>query len=515
MRCTDSSMSSTQHQGTGPELFFGIVGALGADLPQLSRTLRETLKDFDYASTEIVLSDHLRELNAFSDTPISPLDDRIEALQKAGNTLREKTGRGDAMAVLGMAAIREERRAIAGNAEVSVPRHAFVIRSLKHPAEVELLRKIYGPSFFLIAAYSPIGRRRENLTRDIANSHQSAREERYLARAAHLIHHDDAEPGPFGQHTRDAFPRADVFVDTSTPDQQARSLRRFCEILFGHPFHTPSRDEHAMFLAQATALRSSDPSRQVGAVIANREGDVIAVGTNEVPKAGGGLYWPDDDGDSRDFQLRESHSVSMRRTMIGEILGRLKDNGWLTPALLDESGKLEEMVSVVEPYLADTLIMDIGEFGRTVHAEMAALIDAARRGVSVRGMTLYTTTFPCHNCTKHIVAAGVARVVFVEPFPKSQATRLHGDSIVVDPGGLRGERVAFEPFVGVAPRRHMDLFTIGTRKAEGRTAPAAAGTTPRVPDPSPVDAYLFNEAKAWSDFYPQMDAAGLHREGES
>ena len=69
--------------------------------------------------------------------------------------------------------------------------------------------------------------------------------------------------------------------------------------------------------------------------------------------------------------------------------------------------------------------MDLIEFSRTVHAEMAAIVDAARRGVSVQDCNLYTTTFPCHECAKHIVAAGIRRVVYIEPYPKSQALSLH------------------------------------------------------------------------------------------
>jgi hypothetical protein len=35
-----------------------------------------------------------------------------------------------------------------------------------------------------------------------------------------------------------------------------------------------------------------------------------------------------------------------------------------------------------------------------VHAEMAAITDAVRSGVSTQGCILYTTTFPCHDCVK-------------------------------------------------------------------------------------------------------------------
>lgn len=47
-----------------------------------------------------------------------------------------------------------------------------------------------------------------------------------------------------------------------------------------------------------------------------------------------------------------------------------------------------------------------------VHAEMNALLYAARKGISVEGATLYCTLQPCHNCLKHMLCAGVKRVVY-------------------------------------------------------------------------------------------------------
>lgn len=43
----------------------------------------------------------------------------------------------------------------------------------------------------------------------------------------------------------------------------------------------------------------------------------------------------------------------------------------------------------------------------TVHAEQNAITDAARRGVSVEGATAYITHYPCINCTKILIAAGI------------------------------------------------------------------------------------------------------------
>ncbi len=59
------------------------------------------------------------------------------------------------------------------------------------------------------------------------------------------------------------------------------------------------------------------------------------------------------------------------------------------------------------------------EYGRPVHAEMSALMSCAKNGISVDGATLYCSTFPCHNYAKHIISAGIKRIVYIEPYPKS------------------------------------------------------------------------------------------------
>ncbi|MFO2375906.1 cytidine deaminase, partial [Pseudomonas aeruginosa] len=69
-------------------------------------------------------------------------------------------------------------------------------------------------------------------------------------------------------------------------------LWRVIDILFGQPYVTPTFDEYAMFMAFSASLRSADLSRQVGAVLTRDEG-IISTGANDVPKAGGGLYWPE------------------------------------------------------------------------------------------------------------------------------------------------------------------------------------------------------------------------------
>ncbi|WP_422109159.1 deaminase [Aeromonas salmonicida] len=45
-----------------------------------------------------------------------------------------------------------------------------------------------------------------------------------------------------------------------------------------------------------------------------------------------------------------------------------------------------------------------------MHAEMDAITSLARLdGPSSKNKIIYTTTYPCHNCARHIVAAGIKK----------------------------------------------------------------------------------------------------------
>jgi len=48
---------------------------------------------------------------------------------------------------------------------------------------------------------------------------------------------------------------------------------------------------------------------------------------------------------------------------------------------------------------------------RTVHAEQNAICQAARRGVSIEGATLYCRMTPCRTCAMMIINCGIVRVV--------------------------------------------------------------------------------------------------------
>lgn len=59
---------------------------------------------------------------------------------------------------------------------------------------------------------------------------------------------------------------------------------------------------------------------------------------------------------------------------------------------------------------------------RTVHAEMNALVQAAKRGHPIEGATAYVTNMPCTTCAKALITAGVKRVVVFSDFHDTLAT---------------------------------------------------------------------------------------------
>ena len=101
--------------------------------------------------------------------------------------------------------------------------------------------------------------------------------------------------------------------------------------------------------------------------------------------------------------------------------------------------------------------------------------------MSVKGCTIYVTTFPCHECARNIVAAGIRRVVYIEPYAKSLALELHDNAIQLD-SAADVSKIPFVPFLGVAPRHYSDMFLMDKRKSDDGKIVSwdAARANPRV-----------------------------------
>ena len=415
-----------------------------------TKALSRSLNAVRYDSEKIVLSNALSEVLGLEKNVIhKPEYKRVMSHMDVGDELRSRAG-GNAAAILAIIQIQKSRESHTGYADTPNFNHTYVLKSLKHTDEVKVMRNIYGRNFWLISAYVSRENRLETLRKIMGDDAE---------RLVDRDYHDDATER--GQAVRETFPQGDVFVDASNIDCARKQIDRFVELVFKNTFHTPYAEESGMFHAFASSLRSSALSRQVGAAILDRDGDLISTGTNEVPKAGGGIYTEGDESDTREFRLGYDRNQQEKIDILGDILSKLRDSGWISE---DHQGSDEEMAEAAlkDDRIRKSAFMDLTEYSREVHAEMDALVGSARRGGSVRDCIMYCTTFPCHICAKHIVASGIRTLVFIEPYPKSHAGELFSDSISFEDSG--NGRVYFKPYFGISPRCYTDLFMMGTRK---------------------------------------------------
>ena len=98
---------------------------------------------------------------------------------------------------------------------------------------------------------------------------------------------------------------------------------------------------------------------------------------------------------------------------------------------------------------------------RTNHAEINAICQATRHGVSLGGATAYVTNMPCTNCAKALVAAGIVRVVVFSDFHDTLAEHFFAES------GVALERL---PMPGREIQYHLEKYS------SARPAKAPDGT---------------------------------------
>ena len=490
-------MSDTLQTADFPELFFGIVAPIGVNMDMVCDVLSSTISDMAYKPVSLRITKMMKEIDLGSDFKINSNSyiDSYRSRIGYANEVRRQFG-VNTLAALTVSAIRSSRieywqSRSSSAAEIStkvkpeekpVAHRAYIIRQLKRPEEIALLRQIYGRQFIVVSAYCAEAARLSYIEQAQSKSSGGLFKDTEAHNSAYEIISTDSKESKedsVGQNVRDAFPLGDVFIDATNKQTCEITLTRFIKLLFGHNQITPSRDEYGMYLAKTASLRSSDLSRQVGAAIFRTSGEVITLGCNEVPKAGGGTYWPGDEGDQRDFVQGFDPNDGQKNEIIIDVIDRLMR----TRKLSDELLKLNDPIEIsrillndkTQDGLKESRLMDLLEFGRIIHAEMSAISDAARKGISIQDAVLFCTTFPCHICAKHIVATGIQKVVFLEPYPKSYAKKLHGDSIALDGEG-DSKKVKFVPFIGVSPFRYRDLFEKGKRKSNSKADEWSKGT---------------------------------------
>ncbi len=465
----DTTLANEITDRLSEELVIALVGPVGSGVSTAAAEIHRVLSgDFKYDVAPIFRPSEIIQQQCGLVGIISPskddLADYIRTMQDAGNALRKRFGNEYLVEKIieKIKLYRENHDGYVANVE-QPGRRAYIIDSLKNIEELTLLRNIYRESLCVVGVFAPDEIRRERLINGGAGAEG----------VGQLMARDQGELMTFGQNTRKLFVEADLFVcNDRRPEELNTSIKRFLDIVFDTAIHTPTRAESAMYEADAASANSACMSRQVGASIVSARGELIAVGWNDVPKFGGGLYTEEDRSrydDAQNAVVNKDHrchnwagGICHNETRRTKLISRVSDAA-------AEVGKVPaELAPAVRDKVAQSEIADLIEYSRSIHAEMEAILSVAREGKhSLVGATLYTNTYPCHNCARHIVAAGIVNVIYIQPYMKSLATKLHADVVTEIPGKL--DMVVFRQFDGIAPRNFIRLFKpTAPRKNNGK-----------------------------------------------
>jgi deoxycytidylate deaminase len=490
-----------------PELFFGFVAPIGVDLPPTIELFAEALHRFGYKVRIVKVTDIFDEIPKISvKRTQTPLDERYKTYIKFGNAVRKKYGDNEILAALAIGWIFRSRKFNPDKTPEAEERVAYIVHQFKRKEEVDLFRSVYGRLFFQISVYSSRKMRAESLSRKFADGAQDSDFDKYRGPAEDLIRIDENElEVAHGQRLRQVFHLADFIINKDSMGDEKTQIERFIELLFGNNARSPTKIEYGMYIAKSSSLRSLDLSRQVGAAIFSKEGEIISMGCNEVPKGGGGTYWSDEKWDDRDYKRKEDPNEKIKHQNVVELLSRMKKPYFK----LDVTDNVEQIFE--SSAVQDSKVMESLEYGRIIHAEMSAITDAARLGRALKDAILFCTTFPCHICAKHIVASGVKSVVFLEPYPKSHAFDLHYDSIKVEGESAAGyddfPKSDFVHFSGVSPRRYRDFFEKARRKGPSEAFLEWGENGPRPIIDVKLPIWCLLEASVFSDLPAELKAA--------
>jgi deoxycytidylate deaminase len=497
------SMQALSPPNRRREAFIGLIAPIGIDLDQVVISLSESLNRVKYKANPVRLTEIFGENRDWYPVEYTNELEKYQKYIAAGDKLCQESGRKDVLALYGIAKL--EKYAPRGSLDDLPGAVVHIFRQIKRVEEIEALNQVYGRNILFVSCYAPRNDRISYLVKQMLKTERGTGKSKLESKALDIISIDEDErDNPYGQRVVECYPKADYVLDCSSHASLIASADRLVEVFFGSPFVSPRVDEYASYIANAASYRSLDLSRQVGAAIFGPDKEVISLGCNEVPRAGGGTYWGDKGSDARDYALGYDSNQRVRDDMARDALVRLQKSGWLNSDLAEK--KPDDLVALAfeegqttHGPLALSMIKDVIEFGRMVHAEMNALADAARFRRSTIGATLYCTTMPCHMCAKLIIASGIERVVYVQPYNKSLVAELFEDSVTVDEK-VGEKRVTFDSLKGVTPNGFKRAFhKTKKRKEDDGTAKRWNPTTASPTFSSTFPYYVSLETKAKED----------------
>lgn len=498
-----------------PELVFGLVRWIGASARPVLVALRSALESCGF---DVVDVDPANLLDGVSEVLGLP---EIAKSDPAWERYRIKMDAGDVARCIDRQLLAGLAIRRIGNDRKPPPDdrlgRAVIVKSLMHPDEVRLFKEVYGDSFIAVGITGHEEYRSNELIKrfqeeavvdgiDLDQIVAGLIERDRGAKPAGisedlpppvqaLVRRDQeltrATKGRTGREVaiQEVMPLCDYIIAMGprlAADSLEEKVKRLVHAVLSDPFSVATVGEAALATASVQSMVTKDLGRRVGAVVLNRDGDLISVGVNDDPAAKGGLqsqrpgYATTKVASKVDsnFAEKQKMAAGIRKAILNAAAST--SHATVTP---------DDLQAILETADIDKQLSDITEWGTSVHAEMAALLSAGRSGRSTQGGVLYCTTEPCHNCMRHIIAAGIARLVYYEPYPKTRWKDLHGDQVhdvsIDGPPPRDTNKVIIDQFEGFLPARLADFLSWKERKVTDTGLPVRWTEKGEMPWPRP------------------------------
>lgn len=341
----DNQLSSNHDQSTRQlvedtftdELIIGLCSPIGTNKSDTKKHLTEILSEsYGYEVRHIRLSNELiTEYGAKYEKKYQPIGTesfkRMDKLIFQGDELRKEFGQS-ILVELVIDRIRLDREKDGEPDNYTSRRVCYIIDSLKNSEELSLLRTVYRENFFFFGIYSTL----EERTSYLRDNHDLAPSE-----IDKLIGKDKYSGVKYGQEVQKIFAKSDFFIrfEKNLAHQNLKnSIERFLHLIFDSKVITPKVEETAMYQAAAASRNSACLSRQVGACITDKDGEIISIGWNDVPKFGGSLYQTNGNMKNKDHRCiywgddinKFCYNDKKKDNLTSEIIDTLIDNGLLS-----------------------------------------------------------------------------------------------------------------------------------------------------------------------------------------
>lgn len=316
-------------------------------------------------------------------------------LQKLGDQMRADSG---SSALVGLAL------------DGLSPDQPVVVDGIRNLGEVAELRERYGYRFTLMAIMTSSDDRWDRIGHKYTDDNRSR--EDFLQDDGR----DRNEETKYGQQVELCVDASDVLIDngkTVDPGRFKSKVVEFVDLVTGLAHRHPNQDEVHMNIAYGSSHSSKCIKRHVGAIVVDSRGEAVGVGYNENPLTTKPCIEEQEYGFRcyRDI-VRDGHFSMLAQSgakcpSCGQPIIAQPGPPWQCETCRTQTPPIKTNLETL--FFPDRAM----NWCTAIHAEVWALNVAGDRA---RGGTLYTTTFPCFQCTERIIHAGIKKVCYTEAY---------------------------------------------------------------------------------------------------